>query len=255
MTRVFSGVGRFFAQKRLLRVHQRVSCYNTCPSIHLKRDAQPGVDPKPYRGQLGKWGMIQSPTNHKSSGMTPSGEDPNHSCMKQHPTYSFTPDQTDPRTQYLPTHKHPSPYTSKPYCTPLLSSRTLPHPTPFTPALTSSNPLPLMANFSDADEALIMRFAGLQTGEVPPTSVQVPLHAASSTDWSLCVFAKVISDRTSMDSNFIRTMQRAWGVDPCTVIRPIAKNCYLVELCNDKDKAKVLSGGVWTYQGDLVATR
>lgn len=81
------------------------------------------------------------------------------------------------------------------------------------------------------------------------------MHAASSTDWTLCVLAKVISDRVSMDSNFIRTMQRAWGVDPCTVIRPITKNCYLVELCSEKDKAKVLSGGVWTYQGDLVATR
>lgn len=44
-------------------------------------------------------------------------------------------------------------------------------------------------------------------------------------------------------------------MDPDSVIHPIARNCYPVELCNEEEKHHVLSGGVWTYQGDLVASR
>lgn len=63
-----------------------------------------------------------------------------------------------------------------------------------------------MAEFTAEDEALIMRFVGLQTGEASPATVQIPIHAATSTNWHLCVLVKVVSDRVSQDANFIRTM-------------------------------------------------
>lgn len=109
--------------------------------------------------------------------------------------------------------------------------------------------------FTDADEALISKFIGLQTGENAAPKLKVPQSATTSTSWDLSLLLRVITDKTVLDGPFSSTMMLAWDVDPETIIRPVTKNLYLAEFTSEADLYKVSLGGPWTYRGDLVAHR
>lgn len=112
-----------------------------------------------------------------------------------------------------------------------------------------------MANLSQEDEVLIRQFVGLHTNELHAPKVHIPSHATTSTAWELCLLARVITDRTTMDQAFSSLMLRAWKVDPYTIIRPVSRNCYLIEFVTEEEKRRVSLEGPWTFKGDLVATR
>lgn len=111
-----------------------------------------------------------------------------------------------------------------------------------------------MAGLSPDDEALIQKFIGLHTGS-GQLSITLSSHAASATEWDLCLLAKVVTERTVLDQPFATYMPRLWNVDPTTSIRPVSKNCYLLEFKNRQDMLKVQLEGPWAYRGDIIATR
>lgn len=112
-----------------------------------------------------------------------------------------------------------------------------------------------MADMTPEDEAFIQRFVGLNTVDKGDKPVKVPSAAATSTDWSMAVLVRIVTDRTVMDNPFSVAMSTAWNADPNTLFRPVSRNCYLVECTNMGDVDKVLLGGPWTFRGDLVAAR
>lgn len=136
-------------------------------------------------------------------------------------------------------------------------------PIPYSLSNPNLNPYPLsyppvskieMADMSSDDEALIQKFLNLNTSE-HQSSIVVPQHAASSTKWETCLLAKVVSDKTVIDSFFSQQMLRAWKVHPATKISPVARNCFLLDFVEEEDKHRVLFEGPWTFRGDLVAIR
>lgn len=116
-------------------------------------------------------------------------------------------------------------------------------------------PLCTMTEMREEDEALIRQFVGLHTGDELVPAVKIPQRATTSTSWELCLLVRVVTDRVTPDQAFSMLMIRVWGVDPGTVIRPVARNCYLVEFVNAEERLKVSVGGPWTFRGDLLATR
>lgn len=119
----------------------------------------------------------------------------------------------------------------------------------------TTDPRRTMANITPEDEALIQRFVGLTTAEEALTPVNLPLSAATSTNWEYTLLVRIISDRTVMDNQFISNMLIAWKVHPDTIFRPVMRNLYLIEFVNQEDLYSVSLGGPWTYRGDLVAPR
>lgn len=69
------------------------------------------------------------------------------------------------------------------------------------------------------------------------------------------MMARIVSDKSVMDGPFSTAILQAWGADPGTVFEGIARNCFLIEFKNVEDMTKAMSGGPWTYRGDLVATK
>lgn len=119
----------------------------------------------------------------------------------------------------------------------------------------STNPKTnLMDQLSKEDQALIEKFVGLSTEEDHTPSVTIPAQGTTSTNWSTCILAKVITDRIVHDGSFAAAMITAWGADPGTAFRAIKRNCYFVEFTNEQDMDRALMGGLWTYRGDAVAT-
>lgn len=112
-----------------------------------------------------------------------------------------------------------------------------------------------MENFSAEDELLIQKFIGLTTEDGEGQSTQIPHSATSSTAWDMCLLARVVSDKTVVDAHFTDAMLKAWGADPNTVIRQVARNSYLIEFCTEDDLHKANHAGPWTFRGDLVATK
>lgn len=110
-----------------------------------------------------------------------------------------------------------------------------------------------MADFSKEDEELIQRFIGLQTSDTHSLPIALPASATSSCDWSLCLLEKVISNRTALESHFQMAMKNAWDAQPGTEFSSVAKNCFLIQFCDENDRITALSGGPWTFRGDLVA--
>ncbi|XP_078163521.1 uncharacterized protein LOC144558551 [Carex rostrata] len=112
-----------------------------------------------------------------------------------------------------------------------------------------------MSFFTKEDEELIEKFIGLSTANHQCPVVNIPTSATTSTDWGRCILAKVITDRVVQDGPFAAAMINVWGADPTTIIRPVARKCYVIELNNEEDLDKALMGGLWTYRGDVVATK
>lgn len=110
-----------------------------------------------------------------------------------------------------------------------------------------------MSAFTEAEEAFIQKFVGLSTEEADEVIVRIPQKATSSTNWELCLLARIITDKTVLDGPFESSMINAWKVDPATSMRQVSKNCYLFEFNSVEDLNSALLGGVWTYRGDLVA--
>jgi Domain of unknown function (DUF4283) len=73
--------------------------------------------------------------------------------------------------------------------------------------------------------------------------------------WESCVVAKVLTDRATMDNNFISIMTRAWNMGPKGKITPTARNTYLVEFDTVQDMFTVLEMGVWTYRMETIVIR
>lgn len=112
-----------------------------------------------------------------------------------------------------------------------------------------------MSQISEADEAFIQQFVGLSTQDLDSIGVVIPQQAASSTDWSMCLLACIITDKTVFDNPFAKAMINAWGADPMTSFRQVEKNCYLIEFNRAEDLQTAQLGGPWTYRGDLVAVQ
>lgn len=110
-----------------------------------------------------------------------------------------------------------------------------------------------MARLIAEDEALIQRFIGLHTGDSSGSSLTVPTGATTTIDWKLSLLAKVISDRTAIESQFQVAMMKAWNADPNTVVSSISKNCFLIQFQDQQDLNTAQFGGPWTFKGDLVA--
>lgn len=112
-----------------------------------------------------------------------------------------------------------------------------------------------MASLTKADEELIQRFIGLSTKDEDSVAIAVPDSAVTSTDWSLCLLARVITNRTVLDQPFYKTMMRAWGADSTTKVKAVNRNCYLIEFSNEVDMQQALLSGPWVYRRDLVALK
>lgn len=85
--------------------------------------------------------------------------------------------------------------------------------------------------------------------------IPIPQEITASRDWSLSCLARVITDRTVFDDNFINHMMTTWGVHPATRISPIAKHTYLIDFVSTREMYEVLQKEPWTYRSDLVAMR
>lgn len=89
-----------------------------------------------------------------------------------------------------------------------------------------------MSNLTEADERLIQKFIGLSTSDLQNTALALLKSASPSTDWSLCLFAKIITDRSVIDAPFAKLMTKLWGADASTKILHVGRCCYLVEFEN-----------------------
>lgn len=58
----------------------------------------------------------------------------------------------------------------------------------------------------------------------------------------------VITDYLVQDLPFTSAMLSAWGADPMTSFKPIAKNCYFIEFINKEDLDRALMGGPMQWQ-------
>lgn len=112
-----------------------------------------------------------------------------------------------------------------------------------------------MSTFTDEDETLIQKFIGLQISNNTTPKVLIPYGVASSIAWDLCMMAKIVTNKSVMDGPFSTVMIQAWGTDPGTLFEGVARNSYLIEFKNEKDMCKAITGGPWTFRGDLVATK
>lgn len=110
-----------------------------------------------------------------------------------------------------------------------------------------------MADLSQEDENLFQRFTGLTTTDDNSALITLPHSTTSSVDWSMCLLARVVSNRNAQDSHLLSQMLRAWEADPLTTICVVAKNYFLFEFSDPKDVAKALSKSPWSFRGDLVA--
>lgn len=111
------------------------------------------------------------------------------------------------------------------------------------------------ATLSKEYEALIRKFSGLNTSNKKGPIVCIPKQAITSREWSRSVLARVITDRTVLDKPFASAMSKAWGTDSNTTFRPIARNSYLIECCDDTELNRALSGSPWMYRGDVVSVK
>lgn len=112
-----------------------------------------------------------------------------------------------------------------------------------------------MSLLSEEDEIFIQKFLGLSTADRDGEEVVVPLNATTSTNWDLCLLARVVTDRVVLDRPFSKAMLQAWGADPSTTMKQVTKNHYLFEFTTVEDLNSAKLGGVWTYRGDLVALK
>lgn len=103
-----------------------------------------------------------------------------------------------------------------------------------------------------SDEELIRKFAGLHTELGGGALVSIPDQAATSRDWSLCILAKVCTDRTVFDSQFERQTRKLWNVNPATSFKLLDRSLYLIECVNKEDQSRILTGGPWMYRQDWV---
>lgn len=110
-----------------------------------------------------------------------------------------------------------------------------------------------MADFTKEDEELIAKFIGLHTEEKNGKALSMPAASTSLVDWSLCLLARVVSDKTALEDPFQRAMRNAWSADPDTIFSTVAKNCFLIQFPTPEGLANAISKGPWTFRGDLVA--
>lgn len=89
------------------------------------------------------------------------------------------------------------------------------------------------------DEALISKFIGLNTTDASLPKLKLPDRAASSTNWARCMLLRIITDRVVVDEQLGKMMMKAWATHRDTVIKPVDKNCYLMEFVEDEDMLKV----------------
>lgn len=103
------------------------------------------------------------------------------------------------------------------------------------------------------DEALIRKFAGLQTGQQEEEAVvYIPLQATSVRNWNLCLVAKVLTDRAVFEAQFERAMRRVWGLSPTSTLHMVDRGFYLVECSTDGEFQRIMNEGPWLYRQDLV---
>lgn len=100
-----------------------------------------------------------------------------------------------------------------------------------------------MAAFNDSDEEFVQKFVGLSTNEKVGPIISIARSGTTSTDWGMCLLARVVYDRTTMDKSFQSAMVKAWKADPNTLFRQVMRNCYLVQFMNDEDKQLASQGG------------
>lgn len=117
------------------------------------------------------------------------------------------------------------------------------------------NNSPTMDDLTLEDEQLIQKFIGLNTDEHFGPIVNLPEEVTSSTDWSCTIIAKVITNRPVQDSAFQTNMVKAWNINPATRFCSLGNNAFQVEFLSEIDTTNALVGGLWTFRGDLVATR
>lgn len=55
------------------------------------------------------------------------------------------------------------------------------------------------------------------------------------------------------DSQFDKTMRRAWDLKPSSTLKLKSRGVYLVECSSKEEKNRILEGGPWVYRNDLVA--
>lgn len=101
-----------------------------------------------------------------------------------------------------------------------------------------------MSQLTEEEQALIQKFIGLSAAESQSPPVNIQVLATSNIDWSKCILAMVITDYLVQDLPFTSAMLSAWGADPMTSFKPIAKNCYFIEFINEEDLDRALMGGL-----------
>lgn len=102
-----------------------------------------------------------------------------------------------------------------------------------------------------ADELFLSQFAALNH----QPAMDLPLDTVNTCDWNLCALAKVITNRNVMEGIFVKTMLKAWGVDPKTEISMIFKNTFVMHFITENDILHVMHRGMWNYRDDPVAIR
>lgn len=94
-----------------------------------------------------------------------------------------------------------------------------------------------MESLSQEDEALIRRFIGLNTDDQPSKTIELPHRATTSIDWDRSLLARVITDKTVLETSFQTAMLNAWRANPNIGFKPVARNCFLVEFIDQADFA------------------
>lgn len=106
-------------------------------------------------------------------------------------------------------------------------------------------------NMEITDEQFIAQFAAM----TPITTLALPQETVAMVDWTLSALAIVITDRNTVEANFVKIMMRAWGLHPDTTMKMITKNTFLIHFITEKDLLHVMHKGLWNYKEDAITTK
>ena len=70
---------------------------------------------------------------------------------------------------------------------------------------------------------------------------------------STCMVGKLLADRV-VGKEIIKTpLIRAWQPTERVSFKTVRENTFLIEFANEWDKARIMEGRPWTFDGDLVS--
>lgn len=99
-----------------------------------------------------------------------------------------------------------------------------------------------------SDEMFIAQFEAL-SAEPPLT---LPPQGVSTRNWSRCILARVLTDRSIVPSHFSQIMLRVWAARPDIEVVVLTQTVFLIQFTDDMEVNRTMQRGIWSYRGDAV---